>query len=194
MKINKTKVITCFFGTHPDLRNHFINVTVFDPEKNFEIIKSNITTTTNITKFHNIKSAVMTVDGRQKALACATITKDNSYFLFYVGYDIISNSLYEGYIINPNNCTIISEYFTISYFRETEEFIISVQNKCQSSSSLVYSVYSFNNNFDYSFYGTISKFILSDSNSACENFPSENNIFHNIVFSSFSTKILLCRN
>ena len=44
MKINKNNVITCFFVTHPALNNHFVNVTVFDPENNYEIVKSNRTT------------------------------------------------------------------------------------------------------------------------------------------------------
>ena len=194
MKYNNTNVITCFFATSllNNENNNFINVTVFNPENNFEIIQSNVTNTKNISKFHNLKSSVMTVDGRTKALACAMITIDTSLFLFYVGYDIISNRIYDGYIINPQNCTIKTWYlyFSLSYFKEIEEYITSF--KCELSSSYVYLVYSFNNNFKYSFYGTISDFISSDLNSCCNNFPLETtNVLHNFLFSSLAQKYCL---
>ena len=60
------------------------------------------------------------------------------------------------------------------------------------SSSYVYLVYSFNNNFNYSFYGTISDFISSDLNSCCNNFPLETtNVLHNFLFSSLAQKYCL---
>ena len=124
MKFKNANVITCFFGTNLN-NNNFINITVFDPEKNFEVIQSSRTTTKNIIKFHNIKSAVMTVDKRQKALICSIITIENSLYLFYAGYDIISNTVFEGYIMNHYNCIIDTQYLTLNYFRETEEFISS---------------------------------------------------------------------
>ena len=55
MKNNNINVITCFFGTYSNNNNNFINITVFDPEKNFEIIHSLRTKTTNISSFNKIK-------------------------------------------------------------------------------------------------------------------------------------------
>ena len=73
-----------FFATSllDNNNNNFINVTVFDPEKNFEIIQLTRTFTKNISSFYNLKSSVMTIDGRKRALACAMIKLDNSFFLY----------------------------------------------------------------------------------------------------------------
>ena len=51
MKNNNINVITCFFGTYSNNNNNFINITVFDPENNFEIIQSEVTNTKNISYF-----------------------------------------------------------------------------------------------------------------------------------------------
>ena len=68
--------------------------------------------------------------------------------------------------MNPNNCAIKLDnsifYFTLFHFKETGEFIASLLYDCPTS-SYAYLVFSFDNNFNYSIFGTISNFQLNDS-------------------------------
>ena len=99
MKYNSNNVITCFFAN-----NNYINCTVFDSENNFAII--NTSSIIKNSKDENyLKSAVMTIDGRQKAIVCAT---DNDEVFLCVGYDIKSNILSE--IIKIKNYNLFYYY------------------------------------------------------------------------------------
>ena len=190
MKFNDINAITCFFLAEEDLFDdyNYINVKVFDPENYFTIIQSSNSTILNSSDIIFFKSAIMTVNKRQKALLCSPIILNSSLYLFSIGYDISSNFLYEKYILCPNNCktnNVIFFDFTLSYFRETEEFITSILCNLPSN---IYLLYSFDNNFNYSFLGSISNYIIDYSNSYCYNFPTESNIFHHILFSSLAQK------
>ena len=95
MKFNNTNVITCFFWTSIDSL-YYINVKVYDPENNFEIIGKSNASSIYFNGIHNMKSTIMTVNERQKALFCSVVDPlDADYLFYYVGYDINSNTLYE---------------------------------------------------------------------------------------------------
>ena len=175
-----------FFATLSE-NNNYINCKIFNIENNNIIeINSSNTNTEGITKFHNIKSARMEVDGKSKALVCATISKGGIIYLFYAGYDINTNTFYENIIPNPNNCIINTGYIFLSYFRETEQYIASILNTC--SSNTVYLVYSFNNNFEYSFFGSIRDFTLRETSKNCQLMKIISNNLHSILFSSLAQK------
>ena len=153
MKNNSSNVITCFIKKSND---NYINCTVFDSENNFEIIQ---TTKINIivdSVSFNLKSAVMPVDGRQKAIVCG-----GEYKFLCAGYDIRTNVLTE--IININQIYYYPR-FKISFFVENEKFIFSFYVKTNNT----YSIYSINSNFEYSYFGSLSNSFLGDSCDSCE--------------------------
>ena len=184
MKYLSNNVIACFF-TIPMGNNYYINCTVFDSENNLEIIKTNRTTTSGIISFNNIKSAVMTIDGRQKALVCGAL---NGTKLFCAGYDITTNTFSETIINSINNYNIDTGYLSVSYFRETEEFLVSFLNTY--SSNYIYSIYSFDSEFNYSYFGSLGDLILGNSCCNCKPFTISSSSYNlqSILFSSLTQK------
>lgn len=92
----------------------------------------------------------MSTDDRQKVLIIFYI--EGNSFLFYAGYDINNNNFTYGNLIHK------IEYFKdilgseISYFKETEEFILSIFIRPYEGYSNVYFIYSINKNFENSFW------------------------------------------
>ena len=87
MKHENNNVIACFLGTSLNNNNNSINCIVFD--YNFKIINISQTKTIGITNFYNIKSSLMTIDERKKALIVSKIShidnENNKYFFFMLG-------------------------------------------------------------------------------------------------------------
>jgi len=202
MTYSNENVISCFFLTEID-NEYFINCTVFKAEENFEIIKTSELKIESIFNFLGyLKSEVMSTDDRQKVL----IVFLNNYGgrLCYAGYDININNFTYGYLGVDTFQTTFgrSSHIDISYFKETEEFIISFFYKDISYNSTeyynVYLIYSIDKNFEYSFFGILSNFILG--NSFCQNTPfiiSEAQSFiylHRIFFSSAAQKYCIILN
>ena len=94
MKYNNNKVFTCFFSFCD-----YIICTVFNLEDNFTIINTSKTITKDFYHFNEIKSTVITNDGRQKAIICGTVQNNG---LFCAGYNIITNTFIENLIKNNN--------------------------------------------------------------------------------------------
>ena len=132
MKFSNKKVIACFYPTYSNNSYYFI-CNVYDPENNYEIIKTKISNSSEIDNVYSIKSSVMNIEQRQKALFCALIMKNSTLFLYYIGYEINSNSFNEGFISCPNNCNFYLKnyyYFSLSFFKETEQFVVSIFGNC----------------------------------------------------------------
>ena len=73
----------------------------------------------------------MTIEGRKKFLIASSINLNNEKAIFYVGYEISTNTFKEGIIKNKANCSMTTGYINNKFFVETEEFIISIQNLCK---------------------------------------------------------------
>ena len=196
-KLNQ-KVITCFYVISSNNSNYFLNCTTFEIENFFSITnyENQKTKTSNITIFYNIKSAIDTINGRQKSLACSMIRKNSVDALFYAGYDINNNNLKEG-IINEftnYNCILMttsgSNYFSLSFFKETEEFVVSILTKCYINNEqyFYYFLYTFDCNFNYKFFGTIRSLTLGDSCCSYNTFQTQSIYLHSILFSSLTQK------
>ena len=124
--------------------------------------------------------------------------------LCYAWYDININNFTYGYLVMDGFPKTLrnSFYNDISYFKETEEFIISPFYEDISYNSTkyhnVYLIYSIDKNFEYSFFGILSNFILG--NSFCQNTPfiiSEpqySYYLHRIFFSSAAQKYCIILN
>ena len=196
MNYSNNNVISCFYIYYSNYE-YYLNCTVFN--ENLESIQSNKTRTKGIKNVYNINSEVMTLEGKQKALVCLLISLNGKSIinLFYAGYDINSNSFKEGYIESKNNCAIDKTYFTISYFRETEEFIVCFFSTCSfnSNSHYIYFIYSFDNNFNYSYFGALGDFIIGNSSCNYKSFSliSLSTQF-SITFSSIAQKYSLITN
>ena len=187
-------VISCFFSTSINYEN-FINCIAFKAEENFEIIK---TSKLKIEKKISdaFKSDVMSTDDRQKVLIIFYI-EDNS-FLFYARYDINNNNFTYGYL----NYKI--EYYKdilgseISYFKETEEFIVSIFIGPYKDYSNVYFIYSINKNFENSFLGILGDFVLGNSLNEIRPFTIYDFKYdfssYKIVFSSVAQKYSIILN
>ena len=195
MKFSNKKVIACFYPTYSNNSYYFI-CNVYDPENNYEIIKTKISNSSEIKNVYSIKSSVMNIEQRQKALFCALIMKNSTLFLYYIGYEINSNSFNEGFISCPNNCNFYLKnyyYFSLSFFKETEQFVVSIFGNCNinGNSKYFFYIYTFDNNFNYNFFGTLRDLTLGDS---CCNYNNDNFVFyssydlHSILFSSITQK------
>lgn len=200
MTYSNENVISWFFLTEID-NEYFINCTVFKAEENFEIIKTSELKIEGIYS-DNLKSEVMSTDDRQKVLIVFLYMIGSR--LCYVGYDININNFTYGYLgVNSFQTTFgNSLYIYISYFKATEEFIISFFYKYISYKSTtyynVYLIYSIDKNFEYSFFGILSN--LSLGNSFCQNTPfiiSEGKygyLLHKIFFSLAAQKYCIILN
>ena len=180
MKYFNESVISCFFPIQIN-NETFINCIIFNSEKNFEVIK---TSQLKIESFRGpIKSEVMTTDDRQKVLIVFFTSYQES--LFYAGYDIYINNFTYGYLINNDNDPFIiytySDFFHISYFKETEEFIVSNYIEFYN----YYAIYSFDKNFNYYFFGKIDNRILGDS---CCNINL--NLYLNYYNSAYASQLI----
>ena len=155
IKYSNKSVISCFFPISINNEN-FINCAVFNSEKNFEVIQTSQLKIESISC--PIESEVMTTD-RQKVLIVFLTEEEKS--LFYAGYDIYINNFTYGYLIKN---TSIND-FHISYFKETEEFIVSYsfKNILNTQSEYCYSIYSFDKNFNYEFLGIVGDKLLGNS-------------------------------
>ena len=193
MRYSNENVISCFFNNLINNEN-FINCTVFKPEKNFEVIQTSKLKIEGI-KYFSIISEVMSTDDRQKVLIL--FITDDFKNIFYAGYDIQPNNFTYGYLIQNNTNIIVIEtvYFDISYFKETEEFIVTYY--CINfDGQKYYNIYSFDKNFEYSFLGMLSDLELGDS--CCKanldlTFYSFFT-FHLIFFSSIAQKYCIISN
>jgi hypothetical protein len=143
MKYSNEKVISCFFVTYLN-NEYFLNCTVFKSEEDFKVIQtSQIKIEANL--IYRLGSEVILNNERQKALVVLSIYYNGKYCLFYAGYDIYIKNFTCGYLIE-NDCNLYSAhnyYFSISYFKETEEFIVSALNKCifNNTSNYSYLIY-----------------------------------------------------
>ena len=194
MKYSNESVISCFFSI--SINNEaFINCTVFNPEKNFEVIQTSQLKIESIDSI--IKSEVMTTDDRQKVLIVFYSYDQKS--LFYAGYDIYINNFTYGYLNKNNTYIIENRNFHISYFKETEEFIVSYfyYNILNTQNYYSYSIYSFDKNFNYHFLGVLGDKLLG--NSCCKinlslDFDYTNIFSQFIFFSSVAQKYCLISN
>ena len=196
MLIGKSEdVIACFFGTSYTNNNNIIYCIVFNSNYNF--IKSNCTRT-NINTFYNIKSSIMTSEGRNKVLIVAQILNSNSEeSIIYAGYDVNTNSFFkEGIIKDKDNCDMDTGYINLNYFFETQEFIMSYFSNCNSflnndkENNIL--IYSFDKNFKYSFFGIIRDFIFAplekNNNNTCSPITINSYNRHTITFSTYTRK------
>jgi hypothetical protein len=144
MNYLKESVISCFFTTIINDEN-FINCIVFKAEENFTIIK---TSQLKIKEsfLEALKSDVMSTDDRQKVVIIFYI-QGNS-FLFYAGYDINDNNFTYGNLIHKIEYYGIIFNCDISYFKETEEFIVSIFIGPYEDYFNAYFIYSINKNFE----------------------------------------------
>ena len=188
MKYLNESVISCFFPTSFNDEN-FINCTVFKAEENFEIIKISYIKIKDCI-YDGLKSEVMSTDDRQKVFIIFFI--DNSKNLFYAGYDINNNNFTYGILIPEDIFYNYISYSSISYFKETEEFIVSFFMGLISykdiSYSDVYFIYSINKNFDASFFGLLNGFDLEDSLCNISPFLTYGSNKQKIFFSSIAQK------
>ena len=197
MKYSNEKVISCFFLTKLN-SEYFINCTVFKLEDNFEVFRSS-QIKIEASSFYRLESEVLLDKERQKTLVMLYITYNNKNCLFYGGYDIHNNNFTSyGYLIE-DYCNLYYEYnydFGISYFKETEEFIVSALSECtfNNISQNSYLIYSFDNNFEYSFFGKLSDLVLGDTYCNNEAFTIYKNSFHSILFSSDTQKYCIILN
>ena len=186
MKNINENVISCFFPTSINDEN-YINCTVVKAEENFEMIKTTLLKIEGSLS-DGLKSEVMSTDDKQKVLIIFFI--NNNQFLFYAGYDINSNSFIYGNQIRESIYYPSLFISDISYFKETEEFIVSF------FTSEKYFIFAFNKNFKYSFLGKIGDFVLGDLLCQITPFTIYDINFHyitqKIFFFFYCSKILYC--
>ena len=186
IKYNKKNSIICFLSNY---HSSNLMMKIYDIESFLEIISSFL--------WHGSKeesdfnSAKGIIRNNEKILI---ITKE----LKWAGYDISENNytFYQGKITLINNC-YISSYINISFINETEEFIVYFSGYCninRNNYNYIF-IYSFDENFTCSFFGTIRPFNLWDSYYCCSPFNSYNNIYYlssfSIFFSSFTQKYVI---
>ena len=186
-----------FFLTHLN-KEYFINCTVFKSEENFKLFQTS-QIKIEASSFYRLESEVISNNERQKALIVLSITYNKINYLFYAGYDInINNFTSYGYL-NENNCTLYSGYnyyIGNSYFKETEEFIVSAISQCtfNNISQYAYLIYSFDNNFEYYFYGILGDLVLGDSCCKSEAIKIYEKSINSILFSSVAQKYCIISN
>ena len=178
-----------FFLTHLE-NKYFINCSVFNLEESPKISQSS-QIRIEATSFYRIESEVLPNDERQKALIILSLSYNEKDCLFYAGYNIYNNNFTSsGYLIE-NNCSILcngeNSYIGISYFKETQEFIASSLGQCtfNNNSQFNYLIYSFDNNFKYSFFGILGDLVLGDSCCKSEPFKIYGNSYHSIYFDPY---------
>ena len=198
MKYANEKVISCFFVTQINNTEYSLNCAVFKSEDNFQVLKTS-EIKVEAREFNRLKSQVIPNNERQKALIVISIEYNDKYCLFYAGYDILFNNFTTYGYLYENNCALYSAYnyyFSISYFIETEEFLVSALNFCtfNNTSQYNYLIYSFDNNFGCSFFGILSDLVLGDICCKREQFKIVTNNLHSIYFSSVAQKYCIILN
>lgn len=183
IKYNKKNSIICFLSNiHPSN----LMMKIYDIESSLEIISSILWYS-----YNDFNSAKGIIRNNEKILM---ITKD----LKWAGYDISEDkyTFHQGNIILINNCHI-SSYINISFINETEEFIAYFRGYCNingNNYNYIF-IYSFDENFTCSFFGTIRPFNLWDSHYCCSPFNSFNNTNYlsrfSIFFSSYTQKYVI---
>ena len=142
---------------------------------------------------YEINTAKGIIRGEQKILM-ATRSLD------YIGFDIFDDTYekHKGKISLINGCSVQS-YLNLSYFNETEEFILSFQSICNNKHYVL--IYSINENFTASYMGAIRPFSVGDSYSCCNPFDSGNSgsnsfqwLSYSILFSRATEKYLIIGN
>ena len=119
--------------------------------------------------------------------------------LEYVGFDIFEDTYqkHTGQITIINGCSVNS-YLNITYFNETEEFILSFKSICNGIGYVL--LYSFDANFTYSFIGAIRPFSVGDSYACCDPFTSYGSstnldwLSYSILFSRATERYLIIGN
>ena len=185
IKYNKKKSIICFLSSHLSSN---LSMTIYDIETSSEIISHILWYHYSENEFNSAKGIIR---NNEKILV---VTKE----LKWAGYDIFENNytFYEGIITLINNCNIDS-YIDISFINETEEFIVYFRGLCYINGNYnnYIFIYSFDENFNCSFFGTVRPFNLWDSNYCCSPFNSYNNTHYlnsySIFFSSFTQKYII---
>jgi len=142
---------------------------------------------------YQFNSAKGIIGGQQKVLM-ATRSLD------YIGFDVFDDTyeMHRGKITLINGCSVES-YLNITYFNETEEFILSFQSICNSKHYVL--IYSFNENFTVSYLGAIRPFSVGDSYQCCDPFDSASSgsssfnwLSYSILFSRSTEKYLIIGN
>ena len=131
--------------------------------------------------------------GEEQKILMATRSLD------YVGVDIFNDTyqMHRGKIPLINQCSVQS-YLNITYFNETEEFILSFKSNCNGKVYVL--LYSLNENFTVSYLGAIRPFSAFDSYECCNPFTSNdlnsnyNWLSYSIVFSRATERYLIIGN
>jgi hypothetical protein len=169
---------------------------ILDPDNNFDILLE-----TQIRKdfsdFIDSKTAIISKKDEQKILAILYYSEE----IYWYGYNINTKSLkYDKFDIN-SFCSIIVYHRDISYFYETNEFIISFIGHCLINKKRKYYIfiYSFDNYFNCRLLGAIRTFTLGDSCEICNPFDMKYNhislnISYNILYSNIEKKYCIISN
>lgn len=178
--------IICFMSGHVEGKIYF---KIYNPSDG-----ATLETETLWDNYGNeINTAKGIIKGEQKILM-ATRSLD------YIGFDIFDDTYekHKGKISLINGCSVQS-YLNISYFNETEEFILSFQSICNSKHYVL--IYSINENFTASYLGAIRPFSVGDSYSCCDPFDSESSgssyydwLSYSILFSRATERYLIIGN
>ena len=183
---SRKKSFICFFTGH---LGSYIYMYIFDKE--FNVLEDDIL----YQNYNYIVAGKGISKNRQKILLII------SNFVWY-GYDILEdnyNSTYSNYTYTTGKmsctygCSLIKN-INIYYYNETEEFIVSFS--CSNYKYIF--IYSFDNNFNCNFLGTIRPFIIEDSNNCC-GYNNYNNVFsweihYSFLFSSITERYLIIGN
>ena len=179
--------VICFMSSHADSMIYF---RIYNFEEESPVIeRGNLWENSN----YEINTAKGIIGGEQKILM-ATRSLD------YVGFDIFNETyeMHRGKISLINGCSVES-YLNITYFNETEEFILSFQSICDSKHYVL--LYSLNENFTATYLGAIRPFSLGDSYECCDPFDSDNSgsnsfdwLSYSILFSRATEKYLIIGN
>ena len=185
IKYFKKKFIICFISSHYDSN---IIMRIYDME----------TFTVNVSNY------LWFINDEKEINSAKGITKKNELILMitkelkWAGYNFFESNytFYQGKIELINECSVTS-YVNISFINETEEFIVYFTGYCYingNSNNYIF-IYSFDENFNCSFFGTVRPFNLWDSQYCCSPFNSYNNSnylsSYSILFSSYTQKYVI---
>ena len=180
--------VICFMSSH---ENSKIFYRIYNFTDSAQIIESQALWENN---GYEINSAKGIIRGQQKILM-ATRGLD------YVGFDVFDDTYekHTGKITIINGCSVQS-YLNITYFNETEEFILSFQSICNSKHYVL--LYSFKADFTYSYLGAIRPFSVGDSYACCDPFASDNSdststldwLSYSILYSPATERYLMIGN
>ena len=130
---------------------------ILDPDKNFNILFETKIRNDD-SAFLDSKTSIISKKDEQKNLAILYYSEE----IYWYGYNINTESLkYDKFDINPF-CNVINYHRDISYFYETNEFIISFIADClinKKRKNYIF-IYSFDTNFNCRLLGAIRTFTL----------------------------------